>query len=202
MTKTKIDWGIPGLLTWNPITGCKSGCSYCYARRIHERFNKTPFTEIVFHPERLGEPSGKMKPSTIFVGSMSDLEYWSTRKTEKVLWNCKQNPKHTFMFLSKDWQIYKYYKWPDNTMQGLTVTLEYYHKSDLEYMAFFPRPWLSIEPLLGTINDKLPHRFERVIVGAMTGPGAVIPRPEWIQSIKDNVPAEKIYWKPSIRPYL
>lgn len=40
--KTKIDWCDA---TWNPVTGCKYGCEYCYARRIAERFGSTG-TEI------------------------------------------------------------------------------------------------------------------------------------------------------------
>ena len=35
MKKTKIDWCDS---TWNPVTGCRHGCGYCYARRITERF--------------------------------------------------------------------------------------------------------------------------------------------------------------------
>ena len=35
MNKTKIDWCDS---TWNPVTGCKHGCPYCYARGIAERF--------------------------------------------------------------------------------------------------------------------------------------------------------------------
>jgi protein gp37 len=31
----KIEWTD---YTWNPVTGCKHGCDYCYARRIAERF--------------------------------------------------------------------------------------------------------------------------------------------------------------------
>lgn len=33
--KTKIDWADA---TWNPVTGCRHGCEYCYARKIAERF--------------------------------------------------------------------------------------------------------------------------------------------------------------------
>lgn len=33
--KTKIDWCDS---TWNPVTGCRYNCTYCYARKIAERF--------------------------------------------------------------------------------------------------------------------------------------------------------------------
>ncbi len=35
MQKTKIEWCDS---TWNPVTGCRHKCEYCYARRIAERF--------------------------------------------------------------------------------------------------------------------------------------------------------------------
>lgn len=35
MNRTKIEWAT---MTWNPVTGCKHGCEYCYARRIARRF--------------------------------------------------------------------------------------------------------------------------------------------------------------------
>lgn len=35
MDKTKIEWCDS---TWNPVTGCRHGCPYCYARGIAERF--------------------------------------------------------------------------------------------------------------------------------------------------------------------
>ena len=35
MNKTKIDWAD---YTWNPITGCRHNCSYCYARKQSQRF--------------------------------------------------------------------------------------------------------------------------------------------------------------------
>ena len=36
MQKTKIEWCNS---TWNPVTGCRHGCEYCYARRIAQRFS-------------------------------------------------------------------------------------------------------------------------------------------------------------------
>lgn len=35
MNKTNIEWCDS---TWNPVTGCRHGCEYCYARRIAKRF--------------------------------------------------------------------------------------------------------------------------------------------------------------------
>lgn len=35
MTYTKIDWCD---MSWNPVTGCKKECPYCYARQIVKRF--------------------------------------------------------------------------------------------------------------------------------------------------------------------
>ena len=35
VNKTKIEWCTH---TWNPVTGCRHGCPYCYARSIANRF--------------------------------------------------------------------------------------------------------------------------------------------------------------------
>lgn len=53
MDKTKIDWAD---MSWNPVTGCRHGCEYCYARRIAERFGG-------FEPRSGGEdvPEDKKK---------------------------------------------------------------------------------------------------------------------------------------------
>lgn len=208
--KESIGWAD---YTWNPITGCKNTCKYCYARRIHERFYKTPFTDIVFHDPRMQEKMPK-KASKIFVGSMSDIRYWKYDWLATVLNHCATFPMHTFMFLSKS--INSWYRelpfWPSNTMQGFTMdchdtgirmSLQEEVKANLvSLMSKLKRPYLSIEPLLGTVPMCDYRGIELVIVGAMTGAGAVKPLPEWIQSVKDNIPADKIYWKSNIKKYL
>ena len=187
--------------TWNPVTGCKRNCSYCYAHKIHKRFYKTPFSDIVLHPERLYDKMPK-EPSKIFVGSMSDCAYWTVDMWDKIIPICRNNPQHTFMFLSKCPTAYDGIIFPKNCMQGLTLTLEGKSKYS-EYLKFtlYNRPFLSIEPLLGCLDFE-PKTIEIVIVGAMTGNGAIKPKKEWIESIKDNVYDKLIYWKKNIKEYL
>ena len=55
---------------------------------------------------------------------------------------------------------------------------------------------------MGAVPDFYGYKaIDLVIVGAQTSPN-VKPQPEWIQSIRDNVPADKIYWKRNIQAYL
>jgi len=200
MNKTKIEWCD---FTFNPVTGCKRGCSYCYARRIHQRFHPgVPFENIDYHPERLADAMPK-KPSKIFVGSMSDIEYWPMEVTQKILDVCEVYPRHTFMFLSKSPHSYDGANWPKNCMQGLTLEkCETVNENySVTLMCKYPRPFLSIEPILGPVYNQTIGKFELVIVGAMTGPGAIPPKPEWVQSVKDNVPKEKLFLKSNILKY-
>jgi protein gp37 len=203
MQKSKIDWGVGQLWTWNPVTGCKRGCSWCYASRIHTRFYDNPFSDVVFHPDRLEDPSMVKKPARIFVGSMSDIQYWQKVWIGLILAVARKCPQHTFMFLTKHVPAYYATDWPENSMQGLTVTGaegDDFWISDLSEMV--PRPFLSIEPLLGPLERPVPVNIEKVIVGAMTGPGAVAPKKEWIDSIVAHASSKQLFWKASIRKFL
>jgi len=198
MQKTKIEWCN---YTWNPIVGCKRGCSYCYAKRIWDRFNPgMAFSEIRVYPDRLADKMPK-EPSKIFVGSMSDFEYWDRADMESVLRVCESNPQHTFIFLSKSlpyWLI----PWPENTMQGLTTENPNLDKGKVLRMgdgADCPRPFLSIEPMFGGMDYACPDYFECVIAGAQTGPGANGPADWMIKTILQNVPEEKLFWKDTLK---
>ena len=93
MNKTKIDWAT---MSWNPVTGCRHGCPYCYARRTAHRFDAgcvdpdpladglhvleekikaTPYPygfEPTMHRYRLNQPERQAEPQTVFVCSMAD----------------------------------------------------------------------------------------------------------------------------------
>ena len=129
--------------TWNPISGCKNGCKYCYARKIatrftpknrlgddctqpgnglHEiRYKSQPFKygfEPTLHSYRLYEPLIMKEPSKIFVCSMADLfgEWVPDEWIHKVLKIVKQCPQHVFQFLTKNSSRYKNFDFPKNCL--------------------------------------------------------------------------------------
>lgn len=132
MYKTKIEWCDS---TWNPVTGCKHDCPYCYARGIANRFsahakrldNKEIYVlnEKVYalesnksepypygfaptlHRYRLDEYE-KKKGRTIFVCSMSDLfgSWVPDSWIEEVFTACEKEPQHRYLFLTKNPQRY------------------------------------------------------------------------------------------------
>ena len=60
MEKTRIDWADS---TWNPVTGCRHECEYCYARRMVNRFGgsaeSAPTDELhVLDEPYYADPSG------------------------------------------------------------------------------------------------------------------------------------------------
>jgi len=206
MNRTKIDWPFDLKYTWNPITGCKRGCNYCYAKKIYERFNKKPFEEIVFQSDRICDPYRVKKPSTVFVGSMTDIWYWDGYQKGEVIASCSYCHQHTFLFLTKDYRAYHGFKWPDNCILGVTVEL---HRAILPQKQIIDqhlnnrgfKKFLSFEPITGTLKTEC-NGAEVVIVGAMTGRKPIIPQKDWIKSIKDHVPEDKIFWKQNIKKYV
>ena len=221
MNRTRIDWpGHPqtgAFFTLNPVVGCIRGCEYCYAKEAHtKRYEalkrgkkmpdcyKYPFHEIKFYPERLKELQTRRKPARIFLNSVSDPKYWKPEWMCQILFIIGCNHNIECMILSKNTSSYYEYDFPENCMCGLTITGLNNGKDFTELVLHKQkhRPFLSIEPLLGKIPKMDYDSFELVIVGAMTGKGAIKPQKQWIESVRDNVPESKLYWKESIRKFL
>lgn len=125
MNETKIDWAE---MSWNPVTGCRHGCPYCYARRTAHRFDAgltdrtpaagglhvldqkikaTPYPhgfEPTLHRYRLDQPVRKAEPQTVFVCSMADLfGCWVPIDwIRDVLDACRRAMQHRYLFLTKN----------------------------------------------------------------------------------------------------
>ena len=215
MQRTTIEWcrdpdGKAGR-TWNPATGCLRGCrapgakkSYCYARRIAKRFGKTEAEqrfEPVFHQERLLAPYDVKKPSTILVGSMTDmLGNWGWKNSERELPSSivvrlvqitiTSNPQHTFLLLTKYPERYQQFNpWPTNCWLGASPTngttwwANQWHLSKAEWDDGKRRSYISLEPLLGPVIKMVlcpapPPQW--LIIGAQTGSGAKPPEKSWL----------------------
>jgi protein gp37 len=201
MNRTKIEWTD---FTWNPVTGCKHGCSYCYARKIANHFTKLfpNGFEPTFHPERLDEPYKVPRnfrsknphlpkgSAMIFTVSMGDLfGNWVPAKwIEAVIEVAEDNPQHIFLFLTKNPERYREFKFPKNCWLGTTVT----SYKDQDRVFKLPRykedgrtlNFVSFEPLKGPvyISGWIWAHIDWVIIGAQTNPYKP-PKPEWVKSI-------------------
>jgi len=192
MNRTKIEWTD---YTWNPITGCKHGCWYCYARKLAVRgFIKNNF-EPTFYPERLKEPWNLKKPSKIFVCSVSDLfapwtpEEWRDAILESIF-ECPV--KHTFQLLTKNPERIPPIRFPNNIWVGATITkqAEAYKIMDLLQVDAKIK-FASFEPLLEDISFCM-EGIQWAIIGKLTGSKRIKLKREWVYNLLGQLKAHNI----------
>jgi len=204
MNRTKIEWTD---FTWNPITGCRNGCDFCYARKLAEGRLKgrygypavDPF-KPTFHKERLTEPNAVNKPSRIFTISMGDMFSFGVERgwIHAIMDVIRYTPHHTFQVLTKSPErmtvvLGPDFELPSNLYMGVSVSsdnnqfrLDVLH-AQLDMLPGKPKRFVSFEPLLGSIDSRNVdwERLDWVIVGAETGnrKGKIKPDPRWIVDI-------------------
>jgi len=149
--------------------------------------------ELRMHPEVLSEPYSWRNPRTVFVNSMSDLfhENMPFDFIEKVFKVMNENPIHTFQVLTKRADILSQYsdrlKWTKNIWMGVTVE----NQDNILRIDFLRKVkanvrFLSIEPLLGRIENLNLEKIDWVIVGGESGPGARRMDESWVLEIKEQ----------------
>lgn len=103
--------------TWNPITGCKFECKYCYAQ------NQLGYDTPNLHKNRLSDNLGE--GNVIFVGSMADMFGGWVPKSSilYVLSACRKFPKNTYLFQSKNPRRFSEFilEFPPNVIFGTTI---------------------------------------------------------------------------------
>lgn len=185
--------------TWNPVTGCSKispGCKNCYAERLAQRLRAMGMHryrngfEVTLQEDQLDLPRRWKSPRLIFVNSMSDLfhEKVPTSFIHRVFSAMGSCPQHTFQLLTKRSDrlrdLGRQLVWHPNVWMGVSVeNRDYVHRiADLQGTSAVTR-FLSVEPLLGPINELPLEGIHWVIVGGESGPGARPMRPEWVRSI-------------------
>lgn len=214
MNRTKIEWTD---YTWNPITGCKNRCTYCYARKIPTRFKGTKAFlygfEPTFHLSRLKEPYRVKKPSKIFVCSMGEMFgnwvpiNWQYRVQEVI----RDNPRHIFQILTKFPQgIFFHLGSLKNCWMGVTITTQktiykldrLYENTFASRLSLCPVRFALFEPLLSKVQVSL-SGFDWIIIGAQTNPYRP-PQKEWVDAIVKEADGYKIpvFLKNNLEPIL
>ncbi|MGI4791825.1 MAG: DUF5131 family protein [Janthinobacterium lividum] len=205
-SESSIEWT---QMTWNPVRGCtrvSEGCRNCYAERLATRFAgvgqayeglsiMTPSgprwtNRVRLVPEVLEQPLRWRQPRLIFVNSMSDLFHPDVplefiRRVFNIIERC---PQHTFQILTKRSERLRELgpdlNWPVNAWMGVSVEDARVTSRviDLQHVPAEVR-FLSVEPLIGPIDELPLDNIHWVIVGGESGPGARPIEQEWVESI-------------------
>lgn len=192
-TNDNIEWAS---WSWNPVTGCLHGCTYCYARDIASRFygylgDTSERFKPVFYPDRLTAPANTKQPDlnaiddpvkrlgkqNVFVCSMADLfgKWVPNEWIEAVLQQAWDNPQWNFLFLTKFPIRMAEFEYPDNAWLGTTVdkqwAVERAEKAfdKLRVGGYRGVAWLSCEPMLEKLTFSSLNMFDWLVMGGSSG---------------------------------
>lgn len=205
MSKSKIEWTES---TWNPVSGCTKvsrGCDNCYAERMAMRLKAMGTKgyengfEVTLHPHTLEKPLNMKKPQVIFVNSMSDI--FHDKIPDEFIFQIfdvmNRAHWHTFQVLTKRpkrlAKLADKLNWTNNIWMGVTVEANEY-VSRVDYLRSSPAKvkFLSLEPLIDSV-DKLDYTgIDWVIVGGESGFGARVMQKEWVEEIRIRCSEENI----------
>ena len=191
----RVDPTPPG----TPSRGCTKlspGCKHCYAERFAERFRGVPGHpfeqgfDLRLVARALDLPKRWRRGRLVFVNSMSDLFHDDVpldyiRRVFDVM---RETPRHTYQVLTKRAErleaLAPELTFPPNVWMGVSVENQE-HVWRADHLRRVPAAvrFLSLEPLLGPIEELTLEGIGWVIVGGESGPGARPMAPEWVLAI-------------------
>lgn len=201
--------------SWNPITGCKHDCSYCYARDIANRFYVQKFEPSIY-PGRMSAPANTQVPEqakedtryrNIFTGSMADIfgRWVPAEWIESVLNVMRDNPQWNFLTLTKFPNRLTEFEIPENAWMGTSVDLQARVNNAEKAFSRFECgvKWLSIEPMIEPLKFNNLDVFDWVVIGgasASTQTPAWNPPYVWIEDIVKQCrdAGVKVYFKTNL----
>lgn len=205
MAQSSIEWTE---MTWNPTTGCdkiSAGCKFCYAEVMSNRLQamgvekyKDNF-EVRTHEVALNIPYTWKNSKVVFVNSMSDLFHKDIplEFIKKVFAVMNDNPQHVFQVLTKRaerlYELHKEIKWTHNIWMGVSV-----ENDKVRYRIDFLRntkakvKFLSLEPLIGPLNNLNLSDIDWVIVGGESGHKPRSMKPEWVLNIQEQCASKDV----------
>ena len=195
-SNSSIEWTE---VTWNPVTGCNkisAGCKFCYAERMAKRLQSIGVAQykdgfkLRPAPQVLDAPFSWKTGRLVFVNSMSDLfhEKVPLSYIQQVFEVMNDTPQHTYQVLTKRserlHEVAKKLRWTHNIWMGVSVEEE---KVSFRIKDLAKTPahikFLSLEPLIGPVENLYLKDIDWAIVGGESGPGARRIEKEWVTQI-------------------
>lgn len=205
-TNTTIEWTEA---TWNPVRGCSrvsEGCRFCYAERMAARFSGTG---MAFHglakmtkagPRWTGKvlvvedavelPLRWRRPRRVFVNSMSDLFHVTLPDADvcRVFDVMNRADWHQYQVLTKRSErlaeIGPSLPWAPHIWMGVSVESDAVrHRVDDLRCSGAAVKFLSLEPLIGPLENLDLSGIDWVIVGGESGPGARALDTAWVENL-------------------
>ena len=205
MSKSKIEWTES---TWNPVSGCtkiSNGCENCYAERMAKRLQAMGTKgyedgfKVTLHPNSLEKPLKMKKAQMIFVNSMSDIFHKDIPEEYimKIFEVMNKAHWHTFQVLTKRpkrlAQMANRLNWTENIWMGVTVeSNDYVDRVDYLRNLDIKVKFLSVEPLIDSVDKMKYTGIDWVIVGGESGYGCREIKKEWVLEVKDRCEKENI----------